>query len=173
MAAMSIMSRDVHTLILPNASSSSAASGHVIPHAHHDNLSDAAIHDLCLIDVEWGVLMMLGLVDGTCSVFSLPDAPQPSSSPSATSRPIPLRRIAVGYPVAHPPTLSPSLSSIILSSYQGCACYYAVPLPFVQPRNLAASLEVMYSIATASHACVDNTVSFNLSRQIHIFEWRL
>ncbi len=117
-AAMSIMSRDVHTLMLTNASSSSsssASSGHVISHAHHDNLSDAAIHDLCLMDVEWGVLMMLGLVDGTCSVFLLPDAPQPSSSSSATSRPIPLRRIAVGYPVTHTPTHFLSLSSIILS----------------------------------------------------------
>ena len=160
-AAMSIMSRDVHTLIIPHASSSSSASsGHVISHAHHDNLSDAAIHDLCLMDVEWGVLMMLGLVDGTCSVFSLPDVPQLSPSSSATIRPILLRRIAVGYPVSHPPTHSLSFSSSSPPSCQCCSCYYALPLPLIQPRNIAASLKVMCSIATASPACDHDDDSF-------------
>ncbi len=96
MAAISIMSRDVHSLIFPSSvSSSEASSGTGVVHAHHDKLVDVPIHDLCLADVQWGVLMMLGLVDGTCSVFSFPE--KPAASSTTLCRPMVLRRIAVGY----------------------------------------------------------------------------
>jgi hypothetical protein len=158
-AAISIMSRNVHTLMYPVAAAG-ASSGHAVVHGHHDCLSDVAIHDVCLVDVRCGVLMMLGLVDGTCSVFSFPDQPASSSSASSMSSsssstaasgcPILLRRVAVGYLPSCSNQSTCACSDISFccvplrltshvarhTSHQLRTCRHAASVPLLPPRKL-------------------------------------
>lgn len=92
-AAISIMSCDVHTLRFSTPSQS--ASSAVTSHQHHEKLSVAPIHDVCIVDSRGLPLMILGLIDGTCNVFSLSEPG--STSSLVVDAPRLLLRIAVGY----------------------------------------------------------------------------